>query len=183
MFVEQLNNVVPSVGDRNRESWRLLVKECIAKIGKLRPLFLLKVWTIFWVWRRKKWVVGSVGVNQPTENSGGVSRGRVCGCDCWRWWHVTGDRWHVTHDFFSFVFFLIIFLNFFRFGATIRTQHHYYTLKFEHCLEKLWIIKVGVPILFVQLYKIYFYYSTLFVWKYGNMSNVLCLQFMHFWLE
>ena len=36
-------------------------------------------------------------VNQPTVQWRGVSRGRVCGCGCWRCWQVTGDRWQVTH--------------------------------------------------------------------------------------
>ena len=31
---------VPSVEDRNQESWRLLVKERIANIGKLKTIFL-----------------------------------------------------------------------------------------------------------------------------------------------
>ena len=44
---------VPSVDNQNRESWRLLVKECIANIGKLRTLFLecfmnFCVINIFW---------------------------------------------------------------------------------------------------------------------------------------
>ena len=32
---------VPSFNDRNRESWRLLVKDCIANVGKLRILFFV----------------------------------------------------------------------------------------------------------------------------------------------
>ena len=32
---------VPSMGDRNREGWGLLVKECIAKIAKLFELLRL----------------------------------------------------------------------------------------------------------------------------------------------
>ena len=38
-------------------------------------------------------------------HTGGASRGRVCGCGCWRYWHmkserrhVTCDTWHLTHD-------------------------------------------------------------------------------------
>ena len=71
---------VPSVANRNRESWRLLVKEHMAKIGKLRSPFL--GWFKPFVLGLKKIVVlGSVLVNQPiTVHSGGVSRGRVCGC-------------------------------------------------------------------------------------------------------
>ena len=42
------------------------------------------------------WFLGSILVNQPTVHSGGISRGRVCGCGRWRKWHATGDRWHVT---------------------------------------------------------------------------------------
>ena len=37
-------------------------------------------------------------LNQLTVLGKGVSRGRVCGCGCWRWWHVTGDRWHMTGE-------------------------------------------------------------------------------------
>ena len=35
-------------------------------------------------------------MNQPTEHSGLVSRGRVCGCGCWHCWQVTGDRWDIV---------------------------------------------------------------------------------------
>ena len=34
----------------------------------------------------------------PSVRSGGISRGRVRGRGCWRYWHVTGDRWEVTGD-------------------------------------------------------------------------------------
>ena len=34
-------------------------------------------------------MVPQVLVNQPTVPSEGVSKVRVCGCGCWRWWQVT----------------------------------------------------------------------------------------------
>ena len=39
-----------------------------------------------------------VFANQPTVHNGGVSRGRLCGCGCWREWQVTCSPWHVTHN-------------------------------------------------------------------------------------
>ena len=39
--------------------------------------------------------------NKPTVHNGVVSRGRVCGCGCWRLsdrWHATHKTWHMTHD-------------------------------------------------------------------------------------
>ena len=55
----------------------------------------------------KNWFFGSVLANQPTVHSGVVSRWRVFGYGCWRWWQVTGDRWHIY---------------LFCFGATIHTH-------------------------------------------------------------
>ena len=39
MFVVMLSLYIPSDGDRNPESWKLLVNERIAKTAKLRSLF------------------------------------------------------------------------------------------------------------------------------------------------
>ena len=75
---------VPSDGERNwenGESWRLLVKDRIAKIAKLRTL-LLKGFDYFWGFKPTNVFWGFVFVNQPNVHSGGVSRGRVCGCVC-----------------------------------------------------------------------------------------------------
>ena len=71
-------------------------------------------------------------VNQPTLHSGGVIRGRVCGCCCWPWCymscvmcHVSRDMWHIKCDIFSYYylktkFFFLIFW-FFSIDATIGT--------------------------------------------------------------
>ena len=68
--------------------------KCIAKLKMLETLFFWKVWTFlkvlkyFWIlgkyagWFLKTKIV--VLVNQRTLHSGGVSRGRVDGCGCWR---------------------------------------------------------------------------------------------------
>ena len=40
---------VPSVGEGNQESWRLLVEECIENIAKLRILFFWKILIILLV--------------------------------------------------------------------------------------------------------------------------------------
>ena len=37
-----------------------------------------------------------------TVHSGGVSRGKVCGCGCWPRWHVLGETWRITSDYFCF---------------------------------------------------------------------------------
>ena len=73
-------NNIPSVDDRNRERWGLLVKEQITNIGKLRTpflehfdIFFLLVFLFFGFW---------VFAHQSTVDSGGVSRVRVRGC-----WH------------------------------------------------------------------------------------------------
>ena len=79
-------------GTHNRMDWRLLVKKCIAKIVKLRSLFLCgkfgyfcQVLIIFWVLAKK---TGSlrffVRAKQPNVNSGGGSRGKVY-TGLWRW--------------------------------------------------------------------------------------------------
>ena len=68
--------LVPSVGDRNRKSWRLLVEEGIAKI---QWFYFLIFFLIF----------GSVLVNHPSLQSGS---------GCWSWWQLTGGMWHVTCD-------------------------------------------------------------------------------------
>ena len=71
-------------------NWRLLLKEVIPKI-KLKLLFegldnlmglifSLSLGYIGWFPRTRR----SVLANQPPVNSGEVSRGRICGCGCWR---------------------------------------------------------------------------------------------------
>ena len=37
-----------------------------------------------------------------TVHSGGVSRGKVCGCGCWPRWHILGETWRITSDYFCF---------------------------------------------------------------------------------
>ena len=76
----------------NQVSWRLMVEERIANIGKLRTLFL----ECFDVFLRKKKYGSLVFANQPTVHRGGVSRGRsvavaVTISDCCHWWHMTGE--------------------------------------------------------------------------------------------
>ena len=41
---------------------------------------------------RNFFLVLRVIVKQPSVHSGGVSRGSICGCGCWRKWLVTGDK-------------------------------------------------------------------------------------------
>ena len=38
----------------------------------------------------------SVLAIHPSFQCWGDSRGRICGFGFWRWWQVTGDKWHVT---------------------------------------------------------------------------------------
>ena len=51
---------------------------------------------LFKVWEKKK-NVGSVLSNRPNVYIWGVSRGRVFGCGCMRWWQVTCDMWYLSH--------------------------------------------------------------------------------------
>ena len=49
---------------------------------------------------RKKFLFW-VFANHPAVHNGGVGRGRVCGCGCWRYWHVTGDMWNTLQGVIS----------------------------------------------------------------------------------
>ena len=103
--------VVPSSGARKRESLWLLVKERIDKTAKLRTHFsVLECFNPFWVYIFKGFL-DSVLVNQPTVLSGGVIRGRVHGCVCWRWCHVSCVKCHISCDTWHIK--IYIFLNFF----------------------------------------------------------------------
>ena len=66
--------VVPSVDDRNRESWRILVKKRIANIAKLKTLIFLR-FDDFFAFEKSFWIFA----NQPYVLGGGVSRVRVRG--------------------------------------------------------------------------------------------------------
>ena len=91
--------VVPTVYNRNQEGWRLLVKELIDKIAKVKTPFFLgfchflgcKYFFLHWFF------VVLLGYFQIVHG-GWVSRGSVCGYGCWRWCHVKVDMWHGTHD-------------------------------------------------------------------------------------
>ena len=89
------------------ESLRLLVVEGIVKVAKLwknifRSLNYFLGFSVFF---------SSV---QPTVHSGGVSREGVFWCDCWHWWHVTGDTLHLTPDSWQLTYVCMV--------ATIRTH-------------------------------------------------------------
>ena len=74
--------VVPLAGNRIRVDCRLLV-------ANIAELFFIKAWQLvdfcFWA-------------NEPTVHIVRFSRRRVCGCSCWRWWHVTCERWQEASD-------------------------------------------------------------------------------------
>ena len=123
--------------------WRLLVKEHIAGFGIPPDMFAL--FPFQWFLKKLHFFCFFVLANQPTMNSGGVSRGRVCGCGCgcWRLWQVTSDRWHVTRDTWHLIwdtwqitlFVLFFFLSFslyvrFGIGATIRTLRDIQRLRY-----------------------------------------------------
>ena len=80
----------------NHLDCRLLVKEHINIVAKLRNLLCYFPKTNI-----------SVLANQPTVHSGGVSRGRVCGCSCLCWWHETCDSWNLK-CFIFFKFFVSV---------------------------------------------------------------------------
>ena len=73
---------VPSWKPRFSVDWRLLVKEHIANISIPLDVLFFAVLLIFCI-LKKKFFFG-VFANHSTVHSGGVSRGRVCGCGCWR---------------------------------------------------------------------------------------------------
>ena len=93
---------VPSCGTQNRMDWRLLVKERIARIARLRTRFGLKK-IFFGGW-------GMRGVNSLVSLDQNCCLGQSAysawwgselgegGCGCWLWLQVTGDMWQVTHD-------------------------------------------------------------------------------------
>ena len=83
--------VVPSVGDRNPKSWRLLVGECIATIERLQIFFVGL--TNFYDFEIPLGSLVSVLVNQSTVHSGGVSRSVSVSR-----WQVTRDKWQLTHN-------------------------------------------------------------------------------------
>ena len=106
---------VPSVNDRNWESWRLLVKECIANIGKLKTLFLKQIllcsFLTFWVFgslqtsllctvvELAEWGSVAVGISDRLKVTFDMwhvtcDMGYVT-CDMW---HVTCDLWYVACD-------------------------------------------------------------------------------------
>ena len=82
LYVIWLTLFVPSVRYWKWKSWRLLVKERIAKIAKLRTHFFGRLQPLYW-FLIFIWALGSVLVSQATVHSGGVIRGMVCAC--WRW--------------------------------------------------------------------------------------------------
>ena len=57
--------VILSAGEQYQESWRLLVEEQIAKIGKLKTTLLRTVLMIYWVFQIFGFL-GFVLVNQHT---------------------------------------------------------------------------------------------------------------------
>ena len=61
---------------------RLQVEECIANIDIALDIFVSCGFTDLWYFEK----VSGFGVfaNRPTVPNGRVSRGRVCGCGCWR---------------------------------------------------------------------------------------------------
>ena len=67
---------------------------------------------------QKLWHIEGVRGRPPEVTL--VSRGRICGCDCWRWWQVTRDTWNMTCDWQHTLFspFCLIFFGTF---ATLYT--------------------------------------------------------------
>ena len=83
--------IVSSVNDRNQESWRLLVKESIVNIAKLRTPFF-EHFNVFYVSKKlNSGVAGGASVAMAVDFR-----------DIWHYtfemWQVTGDTWQVTHD-------------------------------------------------------------------------------------
>ena len=84
--------------------WRLLGKECITNFGLSLDVFcrfndvffLLSFFCLFFF----SSLCILVFANQPTVHSGGVTRGRVCGCVTW---HGTLDNWHRTYFFLIYI--------------------------------------------------------------------------------
>ena len=72
-------------------------------------------------------------MNQSTVHSGGVSRGRLCGCrcGCWRWWQVTGHRGQLTSGILLFEMNLVQADNSFRETENLecKTSKHHQTAK------------------------------------------------------
>ena len=127
---------VPSVSYRKQMSWRLLVKEPIAKIAKLRtpPIFGRLQPFRFWIyfsfflswWTRLLCIVGELAGGWSVVV--GVGYRRHVTCDMWQ---GTGDRWQVTDDMIHMTndtkhkFYLLRGSNLFHFlciGVTIRTH-------------------------------------------------------------
>ena len=83
--------LVPSVVNRNKEGWRHLVKEFIAKISN--KVHFLKIYLIFFRVCNFLWFLGSVFLNPPNMYSGGVSRKRYVAVAI-----GNGEMWQVTCD-------------------------------------------------------------------------------------
>ena len=113
---------------------RLLVEECFTNIGMPSTLFFFGFWRLI----LKKQNL-DFGYCKPAYCAQwGVSNGRVCCCGCWRFWQVTGDRWHAsritrhaTHDIVTQEFFCLplLFISVcFGIGSTIRIHWEFQSL-------------------------------------------------------
>ena len=92
-------------------------------------------WDFFTLWNVFGYF-GSVLASHPTVHSGRASRGRVFGCTCWHWWHVTCSTWYRTSELWHFFFGNFIFL--FVINSTICTCHE------NQCLVYAGIIRLDL---------------------------------------
>ena len=88
----------------------LLVQKFILPTGgvALGRVVTVLFWKVFFWDFFTLWIVlgyfASVLARQPTVHSGRASRGRVFGCTCWHWWHVTCSTWYRTSELWHFFF-------------------------------------------------------------------------------
>ena len=92
---------------------------------------------------QKSWFL--VFANHPGVHSGGISKVRVCGCGCWRYWHLTGDSWHATCDtshITHFFKFMLLYAHVERFSVShIQDFFLLYIKNFNSQLLKVWFVK------------------------------------------
>ena len=77
-------------------------------------------------------------IPMPNVPNGGISRGRVCGCVCWYYWQVKGNRWQVTHNTWPY---------------TWHVTHDMWHMKHDtwHMTHDKWVL-FFLPCLFCQMW-------------------------------